>query len=196
MIPNISSIPLKELIGCHAYTNSSQTTTILKKFSPERQSELLYYGIQVALKNNAIDTAKTITKNLQQPIYQALANDLMTSYDTNMASYSLDYAEKLLPTITQSADKAIIASRLSRHHSRLGNTQKATELSTLTEQQLVSLPASNAKDDILALIAKNYAQVLQFNTANNLINTIQSEPIKSSIQNDINPLLKIKALLN
>jgi hypothetical protein len=196
LIAQTSTLPLKELIGSHAYISSSQTTTILKNLTPEKHAEFLYHAIQVALKNNAINTATTIKNSLQHPTYQALANNLIASYDPSIANYSLDYAEKLLPSITLPADKAIVAGRLSVHYSRLGNSQKVAELNTSTEQHIASLTASNAKDDILALIAKNYAHALQFNTSNNLIAAIESETTKSSLQNDINPLLRVKALLN
>ena len=194
-IPEATTLALKELIGSHAYTNSMQTTAILKNFTEEKQGELLYHAIQVALKNNAIDTATTLKKDLKHPAYQALASDLYASYDPNMAGYSLDYAEKLLPTINLPADKAIVASRLSRHYARLGNAQKVAELTSITNQQFNNLPTSNSKDTILALIAKNYAQALQFDTTKNLVTAIQSDDVKLSLQNDINPLLKISKLL-
>ncbi|HEY8037095.1 MAG TPA: hypothetical protein VIF37_16055 [Methylobacter sp.] len=193
--PGVSTATLKELIESFAHTNSLSATT-LQNIAKEKQGELLYRAVQASLKNNTIDNAVAINKDIQDATYKALATDLIASYDTNIASNSLDVAEKLLQTINLPTDKAIVASRLSRHYARMGNTQKATELIKVVEQQFSSISASSVKDDVLALIIKNFAQALQFDTASNLTIFIQAGTVKSSVNNDINQLMEIGKLLS
>ncbi|MFZ2403569.1 MAG: hypothetical protein WAW41_00415, partial [Methylobacter sp.] len=66
----------------------------------------------------------------------------------------------------------------------------------VVEQQLGSLPGSNARDEVLAIVIKNFAQSLQFDTAENLTIFIEAEAAKASIKNDINRLKEIGRGLN
>jgi len=161
----------------------------------KKQGELLYRAVQVSLKSNAIDKAASIGNDIQDPIYNALAADLIASYQPDAAGAALDSAEKQLQAINLPTDKAIVASRLARHYARMGNTQKASELLKAVEQQFSSLPASSTKDDVVAIIVKNFAQALQFDTADNLTIFIQSATVKSSVNNDINQIKGIGGLL-
>jgi len=194
-IPAVTTATLKELIGSYAYANQSQTAT-LQNVAKEKQGELLYRAVQVTLKGSTPDKAAIISKDIQDAAYKALAADLIASYDPNMAGASLDSAEKELETITLPSDKAIVASRLSRHYVRMGNTQKAASLLKTVEQQLRSLPGSNERDGVLAIIISNFAQALQFDTAENLTIFIQAEAAKESIKNDINRFKEIGRGLN
>jgi hypothetical protein len=72
----------------------------------------------------------------------------------------------------------------------MGNTQKAAELMEVSEKNLESLPASNAKDSVLIPIIRNFAQALQFDTAYNLTLFIHTESTKSSVENEINQIKK------
>jgi hypothetical protein len=195
LVPEATVATLKELIGSYAHINQLQTT-ILQNFSKEKQGELFYRAVQISLKNNAIDKAASISNDIQDPTYNALASDLVASYQPNTESTSLDLAEKQLQAINLPTDKAIVASRLSRHYARIGNAQKASELLKTVEQQIGSLPPSSTKDDVLALIVRNFAQSLQFDTADNLTIFIQSSAIKSSINTEINRIKEISALLS
>lgn len=194
-IPEVTTATLKELIGSYAYSNQLQTAT-LQNIAKEKQGELLYRAVQVSLKGNAVDKAMIVSKDIQDSTYKALASDLIASYDPNSAEASLNSAEKELETINLPSDKAIVASRLSRHYARMGNTQKAAGLLKVVEQQLGSLSGSNTRDDVLAIVIKNFAQALQFDTAENLTIFIQAEAAKSSIKNDINRLKEIGSGLN
>lgn len=195
LLLQVSMDTLRELIAGYAYTGSIQTTAVLANIPPEKRSELLYHAIKVALKNNAIETAQSLKKDLQNPIYLALANDLIASYDPNVASFSMDSAEKQLATITLPADKAIVAARLARHYARLGYQKKAAELSALAEAQLSSLAASGTTDNVLAVIARNYAQALQFDGGNAIANRIAAESAKAQLLNEISAMVKIGDLL-
>ncbi|WP_333873286.1 hypothetical protein [Methylobacter sp.] len=194
LMPEATAASLKELIGSFAYINQLQTTT-LQNIAKEKQGELLYRAVQVSLKSNAIDKAASIGNDIQDPIYNALAADLIASYQPDAAGAALDSAEKQLQAINLPTDKAIVASRLARHYARMGNTQKASELLKAVEQQFSSLPASSTKDDVVAIIVKNFAQALQFDTADNLTIFIQSATVKSSVNNDINQIKGIGGLL-
>jgi hypothetical protein len=195
LLPQVNMDTLRELIAGHAYTGSMQTAAVLAHVPPEKRPELLYHAIKVALKNNATETAQLLKKDLQNPIYLALANDLIASYDPNVASFSMDSAEKQLATITLPTDKAIVAGRLARHYARLGNQKKAAELSALAEAQLSSLAASGTTDNVLAIIARNYAQALQFDGANAITSRIAAESAKAQLLNDISAMVKIGDLL-
>ena len=187
---------LKELMGGYAYTNSAQTTAVLAKIPLEKRPELLYHAIKVALKSNATDTAQSLKKDLQNPIYEALANDLIASYDPSIAGFAMDTAEKQLVSISQPADKAIIAGRLARHYARLGNKKKTAELSGITEQQLNNMtPSSGTADNVIALIAQNYAQALQIDSANTLAKLIAADATKNQVFNDISLTAKIADLI-
>jgi len=194
-IPAVTTATLKELIGSYAYSNQLQTTT-LQNIAKEKQGELLYRAVQVSLKGSTPDKAAIISKDIQDSTYKALAADLIASYDPNAAGASLDSAEKELEAINLPSDKAIVASRLSRHYARMGNTPKAAGLLKMVEQQLGSLPGSNARDEVLAIVIKNFAQALQFDTAENLTIFIQADAAKASIKNDINRLKEIGRGLN
>ncbi|MGZ4954458.1 MAG: hypothetical protein ACXV8Q_05035 [Methylobacter sp.] len=194
LMPEATAESLKELIGSFAYINQLQTAT-LQNIAKEKQGELLYRAVQVSLKSNTIDKAASIGNDIQDPTYNALAADLIASYQPDTAGVALDSAEKQLQAINLPTDKAIVASRLARHYARMGNTQKASELLKAVEQQFSSLPASSTKDDVVAIIVKNFAQALQFDTADNLTIFIQSATVKSSVNNDINQIKGIGGLL-
>lgn len=186
-IPEASSSSLKELIGSYAYANQFQTNTV-QNIAKEKQGELLYRAIQVSLKSNLLDKAVSVSNDLQDPTYKALASDLIASYNPKIANSSLEVAEKQLQSLNLPADKAIVASRLARHYFRIGNIQKATELMVESEKQLKNLPSSSTKDHVLALTIKNFAQALQFDTADNLLFFIHTDAIKSSLKNHISQL--------
>jgi hypothetical protein len=92
-------------------------------------------------------------------------------------------------------DKAIATSRLSRHHAKMANSQKANELLALVEQNINILPESASKDEIIAVVTENYAQFLQFETANKLIHVIQSASVKTTVNNELAKLMKMGSLL-
>lgn len=193
LLPSLNNDTLKELMISYAYTNQWKTK-LLNTLAKEKQPEIIYSAIQATLKNNSTEVAIALKKELKNPRYQALASDLISSYDPTLASYSLDYAEKLLPSIELAADKAIISSRLSRHYARLGNSQKVKELNASTELLLTSIPVSNTRDSVSALIIKNYGQSLQFDMVNRLLSFIQDEAVKSSVRNDIAQLQELSKL--
>lgn len=188
-LPKVTIATLKELVGSYAYTNQWQKTT-LQNIATEKQSELLYVAVQVSLKNNALNNALTINKNIQDPNYIALASGLIASYDSSKANSYLDIAEKQMHTIELPSDKAIVASCLSRSYSRIGNTQKVAQLMKESEKNLESLPSSIEKDNVLIPVIRNFAQAFQFENAYNLTFFIHSEDTKSSIKNEINLIKK------
>jgi len=193
LIPDVTTATLKELIGSYAYANQLQPAT-LQNIAKEKQGELLYRAVQVFLKNKAFDKAVSLNDGIQDVAYKALASDLIASYlPADKAATALDLAEKQLQAINLPADKAIATSRLARHYARIGNMPKAATFVTESERQLSSLSSSSAKDDVLALVIKNFAQALQFDTAENLTVFIQGETVKSSVRNDIS---RIKELGN
>ncbi|MGZ4971072.1 MAG: tetratricopeptide repeat protein, partial [Methylobacter sp.] len=195
LIPEATAATLKELIGTYAYLNQSPTAA-LQNIAKEKQGELLYRAVQVSLKSNAVDKAASIGNDIQDTGYKALADDLVASYDPNTAATALDSAEKQLQAINLPTDKAIVASRLSRHYARIGNAQKASELLKTVEQQFSGLPDSSSKDEAISLIVRNFAQSLQFDTADNLSIFIQSPAVKAAVNNEINRIKAISALLS
>ncbi|MCK9396756.1 MAG: hypothetical protein M0Q44_14335, partial [Methylobacter sp.] len=194
LIAKIKTETLIELIESYAHINQLQTT-MLQNIPKEKQGEVLYHTIQVLLKNNAINSALAINKDIQDATYKALAFDLIASYDPSIAGYSLELAEGQLPAVTLAADKAIVAGRLAGHYARMNNSAKASELTALAEKELSSLPASSTKDDVLAIIAKNSAQALQFDVANKMADGIQAVAVKTSTKNEINQLVTLGSLL-
>jgi hypothetical protein len=194
LIAKIKTETLIELIESYAHINQLQTT-MLQNIPKEKQGEVLYRAIQVLLKNNAINSALAINKDIQDATYKALAFDLIASYDPSIAGYSLELAEGQLPAVTFAADKAIVAGRLAGHYARMNNSAKASELTALAEKELSSLPASSTKDDVLAIIAKNSAQALQFDVANKMADGIQAVAVKTSTKNEINQLVTLGSLL-
>lgn len=194
LLGKIKTETLIELIEAYAYIDQLQPT-MLQNIPKEQQGAALYRVIQILLKNNAINRALAVNKDIQDKAYKAMSFDLIASYDPSIAGYSLELAEGQLPTISLAADKVIIASRLAGHHARMNNSAKASELIALAEKELSSLPASNTKDDVLAVIAKNSAQALQFNIANKFADDIQAETVKTSSKNEINQLMALGGLL-
>ncbi|MGZ5026064.1 MAG: tetratricopeptide repeat protein [Methylobacter sp.] len=195
LIPEVTPATLKELVGSYAYIGQAPTAA-LQTIAKEKQGELLYRAVQVSLKSNAADRAASISNDIQDSSYKALADDLVSSYQPDAAATALDSAEKQLQAINLPTDKAIVASRLSRHYARIGNAQKASELLKTVEQQFSGLPESSTKDEAISLIVRNFAQSLQFDTADNLTIFIQSPAVKSSVNNEINRIKEISALLS
>ncbi|MEE7625746.1 hypothetical protein V3O24_06190 [Methylobacter sp. Wu8] len=194
LLGKIKTETLIELIEAYAYIDQLQPT-MQQNIPKEQQGAALYRVIQILLKNNAINRALAVNKDIQDAAYKAMSFDLIAGYDPSIAGYSLELAEGQLPTMALAADKAIIASRIAGHYARTDNSTKASELIALAEKELSSLPASSAKDDVLAVIAKNSAQALQFDVANKFADGIQAEAVKTSSKNEINQLAALGGLL-
>lgn len=193
-ISQISPETYTLLVETYASVNQFQMS-LIHHVAEEKQGELLFTALKGSLKSNLVNNAMTINESINDPVYKALGYDLIASYDPGNASQFLSMAEKSVLNINSPADKAIVASQISRQYAKIANTQKAAELLSLAEQQINTLPESPLKDDVIAIAAKNYAQFMQFDTANKFAAEIKSPTLKVEVNNDIIHLKMVEGLM-
>ncbi|MEQ1637047.1 MAG: hypothetical protein ABL903_10155 [Methylococcales bacterium] len=191
----VSGETLQELVGSYAYINQLQAALDLIKTdeSSNVQNALIYNAINESLKSNLTQNASTLSKEIQDPIYKAMAYDQIANY-LLPANNNLALAEKSLADIKNPADQAIISSLLARHYQRIANPQKAKALIQLTVGFAAKVPPS-LKDDVVTIIARNLSRSLEIKSAKEQLASIQSESLKLQLNTEINKAAEVSSIL-
>ncbi len=190
-----SESAIEDLVEGYAYLDQySSVMRLIKKAPLNKQSELLHRAARVYLTSKQIETAIQLNRLIQGATYKALSYILIATYSPENKSYSI-LAESVLNTeINSPFEKAIISSRLAQLYARQYNIYKTEKQLQLTKQYINAIPSSPKKDELLYIVATNYARSLMFKPATAFVSTIQSPGVKMQFNKEYDYLSKLNSL--
>lgn len=194
LLKQLKSETIGLLVANYAQCNQSKSVLTLVENAKDNHDAWLYHAMSVSLKAGFVASALELHKSLQAPIYQALADILIADYSPATASGLLDSAEKTineLPTF----EKALALSQAIDYYGRVKNKPKVAALIAANKNILTSLPVSAEKDALLNAITLHYAHGLQTEQGSFLLTSIQSSPLKTRLNVELNHLADVGGIL-
>jgi hypothetical protein len=183
-----------------SYAQCNQWQSVLSVFAQvdakEHYDLWLYQAIGASLKAGFVPNALELQKALHAPVYKALTNVMIAEYSSATANELVANATQILSEqLATDAEKAIVAGRLVSYYGKLKNTEKTEAFMTATQNALASLPVSDEKDDVIRMVAAEYAHGFQAQAAGNLLTAIQSSALKTRLNVELNQLADVNGLL-
>ena len=186
---------LQKIINSYAYLNQISTVQALINQAPKNiTNELIYSAMVVLLDSGLNENATTLAESIEDPVSKAIAFTRLAGYFEDNSSY-LAVAESILnKTISGTANKTIVSSRIAQHYARQNNSLKVNELFSLTKKLLDTIPSSTKKDKVLEGVLTNYSYPLIQQSVVTLSSFFQSDTIRSRVNERIERLSKISTL--